>query len=293
MTAPAHDPTAEPLLAVESLSVRFAGRRGVTQALRGVGFRMGREKVAVVGESGSGKSTLGRALLRLVPPTGLLSGRILFQGEDILRMPEREVRRLRGRRIAMILQDARSALDPVIPVGPQIAESWRAHARGTQAEARARAIEMLDSVHIDDPERVYDSYPHQLSGGMGQRAMIAMMLVAGPDLLIADEPTSALDATVRLRFLSVLDEAVRDRGMGLLFITHDLGLVASFCDRVLVMYAGRIVESCAAADLENARHPYTRGLLAARPALESAPGPLRELVRDPAWLEAPDGEAGP
>ena len=293
MTVSPHDADTEPLVAVENLSVRFAGRRGVTRALRDIGFRMGREKVAVVGESGSGKSTLGRALLRLVPPAGRPSGRVLLQGRDILTLPEREMRRLRGRRIAMILQDAKAALDPVLPVGPQIAESWRTHAGGTPAEARARALAMLASVHIDDPERVYDSYPHQLSGGMGQRAMIAMMLVAGPDLLIADEPTSALDATVRLRFLSVLDEAVRERGMGLLFITHDLGLVASFCDRVLVMYAGRIVESCAAADLENARHPYTRGLRAAQRGVESALGALPGRARDPAWLEGAGGEAGP
>jgi peptide/nickel transport system ATP-binding protein len=291
MTFPAHDAAAEPLLAVEDLSVRFPARQGVTEALRGIDFRMGREKVAVVGESGSGKSTLGRAVLRLVPPPGQVSGRILFQGRDILGLPEREMKNLRGRRIAMIFQDARSALDPVVPVGPQIAEAWRAHAGGAAGEGRARALAMLASVHIDDPERVFDSYPHQLSGGMGQRAMIAMMLIAGPDLLIADEPTSALDATVRLKFLSVLDEAVRSRGMGLLFISHDLGLVASFCDRVLVMYAGRIVESCAATDLENARHPYTRGLLAARPTLDSPPGPLRELARDPAWLRG--GGAGP
>lgn len=282
-----------PLLEVEDLSVRYRGRHGTLQAVRDASFAMGREKLAVVGESGSGKTTLGRALLRLLPINTETSGRIRLQGTDVSTLSERDVRRLRGRRIAMIMQDARAALDPVVKVGPQIAEVRRLHFGSGASQARERALAMLASVHIDDPERVYDSYPHQLSGGMGQRAMIAMMLIAEPDLLVADEPTSALDATVRTQFLSVLDEAVRIRGMGLIFISHDVSLVASFCGRVLVMYGGRIVESCAAADLASARHPYTRGLMATRLTLDTPPGPLPEMARDPAWLEATPSGAPP
>ncbi len=175
-------------------------------------------------------------------------------------------------------------------VGEQIAEAWRAHAGASRDEAKRRALAMLEAVHIRDPERVFEAYAHELSGGMGQRAMIAMMLITEPDLLIADEPTSALDVTVRSQVLSILDELVSARGMGLIFISHDLGLVASFCDRVLVMYGGRILESCAAAELHDAVHPYTRGLLAAQPGLESAGRSLPVLRRDPAWLAAPDGD---
>lgn len=280
-----------PLLTVDGLHVHYPGVRGLTHAVRGIGFTLGREKLGIVGESGCGKSTTGRALLRLVPPPGRVTARRLdLLGTDLLRAPDREVRNLRGRRISMILQDPRFSLNPVMPVGRQIAEAWRAHTDASLAEARARALAMLETVRIHDPERVYHAYPHELSGGMGQRVMIAMMVITEPDLLIADEPTSALDVTVRLQILAILDELVAQRGMGLVFISHDLGLVASFCDRVLVMYAGRVVEECAAGALEEARHPYTRGLLAARPRIGGDGGPLPVLRRDPAWLDAAGGD---
>ncbi|HZX63939.1 MAG TPA: ABC transporter ATP-binding protein, partial [Myxococcales bacterium] len=254
------------LLTVEDLRVSFPTRTRVVEAVRGVSFAIGREKVGLVGESGSGKSMTGRALLRLVPPPGRVTAARLALGDvDLLRAPERTIRGIRGRRISMVLQDPRFSLNPVLTIGTQIAEAYRAHHRASRAAARERALEMLRAVQIRDPERVHDAYPHELSGGMGQRAMIAMMLVPEPDLLIADEPTSSLDATVQLQVLAILDDLVSRRGMGLLFISHDLKLVGSFCDRVLVMYGGRIVETLAAADLDKAAHPYTRGLLAALP----------------------------
>jgi peptide/nickel transport system ATP-binding protein len=270
-----------PLLRAEDLRVAFPARSGVTEAVRGVNFEIGREKVGLVGESGSGKSTIGRALLRLAP--GIVSARRLeFAGTDILRASEAEIRRLRGRRISMILQDPRFSLNPVMTVGRQVAETWRAHFQGTDSEARQHARAMLESCGLRDWRRISAAFPHQLSGGEGQRAMIAMMLVAEPDLLIADEPTSAIDVTVRIQVLSVLDELVRRRGMGLLFISHDLRLVASFCDRVLVLYGGRILESLPANEI--ARHPYTRALWAAQPEL-NVPRPMLPVVpRDPAWL---------
>jgi len=186
----------------------------------------------------------------------------------------------------MVLQDPKFSLNPVMRVGDQVAEAHRALRNSTPEQARKHALDMLAQVRIRDPERVYGLYPHQVSGGMGQRIMIAMMLVAEPELLIADEPTSALDVTVRLQVLAILDELVRSRGLGLILVSHDLNLVSTFCDRVLVMYAGRIVESCRASELANATHPYTRGLLEALPRLEAPRARLATLQRDPAWLTA-------
>jgi peptide/nickel transport system ATP-binding protein len=278
-----------PLLRVEDLRVRFPSHGGAVAAVRGVSFTLTREKLALVGESGSGKSATGRAILRMIPPPGQVSARRLsFLGTELSELTESEMRRLRGGRISMILQDPKFSLNPVMKVGRQIAEAWRAHTGASWDESRDRALAMLAAVRIRDPERVYECYAHQLSGGMGQRAMIAMMLITEPDLLIADEPTSALDVTVQSQILAVLDELVTQRGMGLIFITHDLGLVASFCDRVLVMYGGRIVESCPAGEIDKATHPYTRGLLAAQPRLAGPGGPLPVLRRDPAWLEGPE-----
>lgn len=190
---------------------------------------------------------------------------------------------MRGKRMAMILQDPKYSLNPVMPIGRQIMETLRTHENIGSSEARQRTLAMLEAVQIRDPERVFDLYPHEVSGGMGQRVMIAMMLVCGPELLIADEPTSALDVTVQLEVLDILDKLVRDRGMGLIFVSHDLRLVSSFCDRVLVMYAGKVVEELASANLKEAKHPYTQGLLNCLPEIGGHRHPLPVLERKPEW----------
>lgn len=273
-----------PLLAVEDLRVSFNLRRGLIEAVRGVTFSLGRERLGIVGESGSGKSQTGRAILGLTPPPGEVSAkRLEFDGTDLLRARRRELRRLRGSRITMVMQDPKYSLDPVMTVGRQIVEAYRAHAKASRKEAEEKALAMLEAVHIHNPRRVLSLYPHELSGGMGQRAMIAMMLVTDPDLLIADEPTSALDVTVQIEVLKILDDLVAERGMGLIFISHDLELVSSFCDRVLVMYAGKVVEELRASELGRAEHPYTRGLMGCLPKLEGDRHPLPVLKRDPAW----------
>jgi len=275
----------KPLLVVEDLRIAFPNRDGgMTEAVRGVSFTLGRERLGIVGESGSGKSQTGRAILGLTAPEGRVSAkRLEFNGVDLLRCPPRERRELRGGRIAMVLQDPKFSLNPVMTIGDQIVETLRAHRRVSARAARGRALAALESVRIDDPGRVYDLYPHEVSGGMGQRAMIAMMLIADPDLLIADEPTSALDVTVQLQVLAILDTLVSERGMGLIFVSHDLRLVSSFCDRILVMYAGRVVEEVEAGGLTNAKHPYTRGLLDCLPRLGEARHPLPTLDRQPEW----------
>ena len=274
------------LLSVENLKVHYPTRTGLVEAVRGVSFTLGRERLGIVGESGSGKSQTGRAIMGLTPPNAQVTAdRLEFSGTDLLRAPDRARRALRGNRIAMVLQDPKYSLDPVMTIGRQITETLRTHTRIGRTEARRRALEMLEAVQIRDPERVYGLYPHEVSGGMGQRVMIAMMLIAGPELLIADEPTSALDVTVQLEVLKILDALVTDRGMGLIFISHDLRLVSSFCDRVLVMYAGRVVEEIRAADLAQAQHPYTRGLLDCVPKLGEDRHPLPVLDRKPEWAK--------
>ncbi len=281
-----------PLLAVDGLHVSYPahGRRGEVAAVRGVSFTVGHEKVGIVGESGSGKSSLARAVLGLLPSSAQVwAKRLSFDRRDLLRRNERSMRALRGKRLGFIPQDARIALNPVMTVGTQIAEACSGMSRRA---VRARVLEMLEAVRMDDPERVWGAYPHQLSGGMCQRAMIAMTLLPGPDLLIADEPSSALDVHVRGKILKLMEEMTRERGMGLLFISHDIDLVGAFCDRILVMYGGRILESLAAKDLAQARHPYTRGLMTCAPRLrEGWKGPLPVLERDPAWFG--EGEASP
>jgi len=277
--------TTAPLLDVSDLSVTFHTPRGRVEAVRGVSFAMGREKLGIVGESGSGKSCTGRSILRLLPGNAALSAeRMVFDGIDLRRAPPAALREIRGRRISMVMQDPKFSLNPVMTVGEQIAEAYRAHSRAGPREAREKALAMLEAVRIREPAHAYDLYPHEVSGGMGQRVMIAMMLAPDPDLLIADEPTSALDVTVQMQVLAILDDLVSERGMGLIFISHDLALVGSFCDRVLVMYGGRVLEALAARDLALARHPYTRGLLACLPTLEGGAGDLPVLTRDPAWL---------
>jgi peptide/nickel transport system ATP-binding protein len=276
------------LLSVEDLHVRFHTPKGVIEAVRGIGFEVGREKLGIVGESGSGKTMTGRSVLRLIRPPGeVRARRIVFEGTDLQVLDEVAMRRVRGRRIAMVMQDPKFSLNPVMTVGQQIAEAYLVHHQASASEARRRTLEMLSAVKIRDPQRVYDLYPHEVSGGMGQRIMIAMMLIPDPDLLIADEPTSALDVTVQMQVLAILDDLVSQRGMGLMFISHDLNLVASFCDRVIIMYAGRIVETCRASELQQAVHPYTRGLLASLPRIDRPVGELSVLSRDPAWRDGP------
>ncbi|MBM6596156.1 ABC transporter ATP-binding protein [Microvirga pudoricolor] len=273
-----------PLLDVEDLRVRFHLRTGTVEAVRGVTFKLGRERLGIVGESGSGKSQTGRAILGLTPPPGEVEARRLaFDGIDLLTASRRTLRALRGGRISMVMQDPKYSLNPVMPIGEQIIEAYQAHKKAGKGEARDRALAMLEAVKMRDPGRVFALYPHEVSGGMGQRAMIAMMLVTEPDLLIADEPTSALDVTVSMEILRILDELVSERGMGLIFISHDLKLVSSFCDRVLVMYAGRVVEEIEARNLRDARHPYTQGLMRCLPTLKDDVRPLPTLNRDPAW----------
>ena len=274
----------KPLLDVEDLRVRFHLRTGTVEAVRGVSFQLGRERLGIVGESGSGKSQTGRAILGLTPPPGEVAARRLaFDGIDLLTASRRTLRTLRGGRISMVMQDPKYSLNPVMTVGEQIIEAYRAHAKASRAEARDRSLAMLEAVKMRDPTRVFSLYPHEMSGGMGQRAMIAMMLVTDPDLLIADEPTSALDVTVSMEVLRILDELVSERGMGLIFISHDLKLVSSFCNRVLVMYAGRVVEELEARNLRDAKHPYTQGLMRCLPTLADDVRPLPTLNRDPAW----------
>ena len=274
----------KPLLDVEDLRVRFHLRTGTVEAVRGVSFQLGRERLGIVGESGSGKSQTGRAILGLTPPPGEVAAkRLAFDGIDLLTASRRTLRTLRGGRISMVMQDPKYSLNPVMTIGEQIVEAYRAHARASRAEARDRSLAMLEAVKMRDPARVFSLYPHEVSGGMGQRAMIAMMLVTDPDLLIADEPTSALDVTVSMEVLRILDELVSERGMGLILISHDLKLVSSFCNRVLVMYAGRVVEELEAKNLRDAKHPYTQGLMRCLPTLADDVHPLPTLSRDPAW----------
>jgi peptide/nickel transport system ATP-binding protein len=273
------------LLEIEDLWVRFPGVRGPVEAVRGVDLSVGREKLGIVGESGSGKSCTGRSILRLLPKYATVTTRrTVFDGIDLAHASERDMRRIRGSRISMIMQDPKFSLNPVMTVGRQIAEAYLVHAGEERGAARRRTLDMLAAVRIRDPERIYDAYPHELSGGMGQRVMIAMMLITDPDLLIADEPCSALDVTVQMQVLAIIDDLVQRRGMGLIFISHDLNLVASFCDRVVVMYGGQIVETCAAAELHEAKHPYTRGLISAMPRIDAPMAELPVLERDPAWL---------
>lgn len=250
------------VLTVRDLAVRF-GRSGV-RAVDGVSFDLGIERLGIVGESGSGKSTLGRAIMRLLPAAASVEAEQLdFDGEPLLSRSEREMRGLRGNRMALIMQDPRYSLNPVLPVGKQVAEAALLHQRINKRDANAKAAEMLARVRIADVERVMGLYPHQISGGMGQRVMIAMMLLSKPRIVVADEPTSALDVSVRGDVLKLLDELVRENDAGLILISHDIRMVAAFCERILVMYKGKVVETLTR--LQDAQHPYTRGLIAAMP----------------------------
>ncbi len=268
-----------PLLEVEDLRITFATGPGLSRPVDGVSFAVAKgELLALVGESGCGKSLTSLALLRLVPPPGVIAAGsvIRFDGTDLLTLDAPALRRVRGRRIAMIFQDPMTSLNPVFTVADQIGESVRAHRKLSKSEARARALELLQEVGIPDPVARLDQYPHQLSGGMRQRVMIAIALASEPELLIADEPTTALDVTVQAQILEVLDRLRAARGMAVLLITHDLGIVAGRADRVAVMYAGRLVEEAPTPELfARPSHPYTRGLLASVPRLT---GPVTRLT---------------
>lgn len=268
-------------LHVNNLTITFPTARGPVQVVKSLSLSMGAERVGIVGESGSGKSMTARAILGLVRHPGIVEvDELSFDGQDLQGLSQKAWREVRGRRIAMVMQDPKFSLNPVHRVGQQIAESARLHKIFKANECRDRVIEMLKSVGVDHPERVYRSYPHQLSGGIGQRVMIAAMMMSQPDLLIADEPTSALDVMVRGQVLAMMDEQIRQRGMGLLMISHDLNMIAHFCDRVLVMYQGKIVEACAAKDLFQSTHPYTQGLLNCLPRGDNHGRPLTTLDRD-------------
>ncbi|WP_074381350.1 ABC transporter ATP-binding protein [Bartonella doshiae] len=273
------------LLEIKDLRVSFPTPRGISEAVRGISFSVGKEKIGIVGESGSGKSMTGRAILKLNPRSAIVTAqKMRFSGIDLLAAPESQMRTIRGRRISMILQDPKYSLNPLVRIGDQVMEAYRIHYRVSKVEAREKTISMLESVHIRNPEHVMRLFPHEISGGMGQRVMIAMMLIPKPDLIIADEPTSALDITVRRQVLTVLDELVTKSGTGLIFISHDLNMISDFCDRVLVMYAGRILEELPASDLSHACHPYTKALLASLPRLDNSVDVLAVPERDPDWL---------
>lgn len=277
----------KPILSVNNMSVQFPTLSGVVNAVKNVSFDVGREKVGIIGESGSGKSTTGRAIMRLQPGSArVVADELRFEDVDLLAASEADMRAIRGRRISMILQDPKYSLNPVMTVGEQIAETVILHERLGKKAARERTLAMLERVNIRDPQRVFNLYPHEVSGGMGQRIMISMMLISSPSLIIADEPTSALDVTVRQQVLSILDDLITERNIGLIFISHDLNLVKSFCDRVVIMYAGRIVETIEAARLDDATHPYTRGLLEALPSLDHPRDRLEVLKRQASWAEA-------
>ncbi|UWR75601.1 ABC transporter ATP-binding protein [Phaeobacter inhibens] len=272
--------TSAPLLEVENLRVSFPTPKGRVEVVKGLNLTLGRERLGIVGESGSGKSMTGRAILRLIRRPGQMTAdRLALEGQDLQTLSERQMRNIRGARISMIMQDPKFSLNPVMTIGAQIAEALDVHERLSRRDTRARVLEMLEAVRINDPELVAQMYPHQVSGGMGQRVMIAMMLIPRPDLLIADEPTSALDVSVQAQVLDLIDDLVRDKGMGLILISHDLNLVARYCDRIMVMNAGRVVESCAAADLHKASHAYTQGLLAAVPRMKETRDTLPVLDR--------------
>jgi peptide/nickel transport system ATP-binding protein len=277
---------AGPLLAIDDLHVTFRRRRSKeVRAVDGVSLAVGRgETIGIVGESGCGKSVTSLAVLGLLGERGVeVSGAVRFEGEDLLDLPEGRREHIRGRQIAMIFQDPMSSLNPVLTVGRQITEVLERHFDTPPRVARREAMTLLERVGISDAERRVDDYPHQLSGGMRQRAMIAMALACQPKLLIADEPTTALDVTIQAQILELLRARVVDSGTALILITHDLGVVAGLCETVYVMYAGRIVESAATNDLfATPRHPYTAGLLASVPRLDSPRGvPLRPIKGSP------------
>ena len=284
----------EPLLAVDDLRVHLFTSGGVVRAVDSVGFSLpAGASLGIVGESGCGKTMTALALMRLLPspPARIVSGRILFDGEDVVALNQARLRELRGNAMAMIYQDPMTSLNPVFSVGEQIAEAVRLHHGASQAAAMARAVEMLELVGIPDPARCARSYPHQLSGGMRQRAVIAMALACHPKLLIADEPTTALDVTIQAQILDLMRRLQRELGTAIILITHDLGVVADLVDTVVVMYAGKVVERAPARRLfATPRHPYTQGLLRSVPSVETREHRMRTIEGTvPSPLALPPG----
>jgi peptide/nickel transport system ATP-binding protein len=272
--------SAGPLLQVRGLQTWFDTPRGTAKVLDGLDLDVGHgEILGLVGESGSGKSVTAYSILRLVRPPGRIAGgEVRLDGRELLSLPEREMRDVRGKQISMIFQDPRGFLDPVARVGNVLSEIYRTHERSSRREAKDRALELLRTVGLPAPERVYRSYPHELSGGMAQRAMIALALACSPKLLIADEPTTALDVTIQIQIVRLLAELRERLGLTIVLITHNLSVVAEVCDRVAVMYAGEIVENAPALEVfERPRHPYTLGLLGARPRVTTVEDRLSDI----------------
>jgi peptide/nickel transport system ATP-binding protein len=282
-----------PLLQVTDLRVRLATQRGPADAVRGVSFALERgQTLGLIGESGCGKSVTALALLGLLPERAIVSGSIRFDGEELVGRSDAELCKLRGNRIGIIFQEPMTALNPLHTIGQQVGEPLRMHQGATPAEARRQAIALLDRVGLPDAARRADAYPHQLSGGQRQRVTIAMALACNPDLLIADEPTTALDVTIQGQILDLIADLVAERGMALLLISHDLGVIAENVQRMLVMYGGSVVESGPTAEVfGRMAHPYTQGLFAARPKLGAAPGTRLQTIAGtvPELVDLPPG----
>jgi oligopeptide/dipeptide ABC transporter ATP-binding protein len=291
---PQPDRSGTHLLEVRDLAVEFRTRRGTVNAVNGINYTLDeRETLAILGESGSGKSVSAQAIMGIIPsPPGFItSGEILFRGDDMLRMSKKERRGLRGQRIAMIFQDALSALNPVFTVGWQLAEPYRVHRGTSKSEARRYALELMERVKIPSAKERLGAYPHEFSGGMRQRVMIAMALALDPDIIIADEPTTALDVTVQAQVMQLLADLQDEMGMGLILITHDLGVVADVADRLCVMYAGKLVEKADVHELyRKPAHPYTEGLIASIPRADLKGQALNPIVGSPPDLtQLPSG----
>ncbi|MEI2637893.1 MAG: ABC transporter ATP-binding protein [Microthrixaceae bacterium] len=287
-------PGAKTLLDVRDIRTHFRTPRGVLKAVDGVSFTLERGRtLGVVGESGSGKSVLSRSIMRLLPKSNTIhSGEVLFEGRDLSGLTESELRGLWGNEISMIFQDPMTALNPVMKIGPQITESLRLHLDMSKGEARETAVALLRAVRIPEPEKRFNGYPHEMSGGMRQRIVIAVALACGPRLLFADEPTTALDVTVQAQILDLLAEQQRERYMAMVLVTHDLGVVASRADEIAVMYAGRIVERAPTKELfANLKMPYTESLLAAIPRLDQPSHSRLEAIggRPPDLVNPPTG----
>ncbi|AOZ91688.1 ABC transporter ATP-binding protein [Paenibacillus crassostreae] len=282
----------EPILQVKDLHVSFHVNGGEVQAVRGMNFEIGKgETVAIVGESGSGKSVTAQTIMRLIPspPSRIKNGEIIFQGQNLLNKTNKQMEAIRGKDIGMIFQDPMSSLNPTIRVGKQITEVMMKHQNMSASEAKKEAIDMLKLVGIKNAEARFSQYPHEFSGGMRQRVMIAIALACRPALLIADEPTTALDVTIQAQILDVMKEMQQRLGTSIILITHDLGVVAGMCDRVIVMYAGEVVETGTVMEIfKNPQHPYTKGLLRSMPRLDQKKGePLIPIIGTPPDLIKP------